>query len=775
MSVRGDRDHRTEHISDPSVAQRRFQALLQHGSDLSLICDRDLVIRFAGPSLAQMFGYQEDEVLGVAGLSFVHPDDVDTFVAGWQESLTAPGRHVRVEIRVRHRDGSWRWVEERITNLLDDPDVGGVVLNVRDVTERRRVTEALAQSEQWHRSILEAAQEGIWVVDPAGETLFANQRMAELLKTTHAQLRAGNVWMFNDREGSDIVRAQMNVRAAGVREQYEIPVVRGDGERRWLRIAGSPLHDAEGRHVANIGMCVDVTERKQMEQELERLALYDSLTGLPNRALKRDRMQQFTDEHERNGSEFALLFCDLDRFKMVNEAYGHRLGDQVLIAVAQRLEETAREHDTVTRFGGDAFIILCAGADSYVGSRVAEELRRAIELPFDIAGQQVYVTMSVGVASTAEVTPDDLQQAAEIALYKAKESGRSQVLVHDVATAASGADRLQLVTELRHALDRGQLEVRYQPIVRLGGGSPAGVEALLRWTHPQKGAISPSVFIPLAEKNGLMPRLGAWSLQRACRDAAAGVLKGGEDWYVSVNLSATQLTDPAVVDVVRTTLRATGLPARRLMLEVTETAVLDNTAHALSSLHEMKALGVRVALDDFGTGYSSLTYLREFPVDMIKIDRSFVAGLGTDEDDSAIVASLVSLAAAIGVQAVAEGVETATQEQLLRSLGCPLGQGYLWSTAAPVGEIAAVLTRLAHGQGQARRGRARKPSGARPVAEPDEATVARIVALHRSGASLNTIAAVLNADDVASPRGTRWHRNAIARIVARRQFPDLRI
>ncbi|MDQ1619664.1 MAG: hypothetical protein QOE19_2233, partial [Actinomycetota bacterium] len=507
----------------------------------------------------------------------------------------------------------------------------------------------------------------------------------------------------------------------------------------------------------------------------QRLALYDSLTGLPNRALKKDRMQGLVDEHERTGSDFAMLFCDIDRFKVINEAHGHRVGDQLLVAVAERLRETAREHDTVARFGGDAFVILCPAADAYVARRVAEEMRAAVEAPFQIAGHRLFVTVSLGLASTAEVAPQDLQQAAEAALYRAKECGRARVTVHDAATAASSAGRLELITELRRALDNDQLEMHYQPIVRLSGGGPVGVESLMRWTHPTKGPIPPALFIPLAEENGLMPLLGAWSLHRACRDAAAGFHVSGKPLYVAVNLSTTQLADPGALDVVRSALRTSGLPPEQLMLEVTETAVLGDVGQALDSLHALKSLGVRIALDDFGTGYSPLTYLRDFPVDVIKIDRSFVAGLGTDQDDSAIVASLVSLAAMVGVTAVAEGVETAAQEQLLRGFGCPFGQGFLWSTAVPAGEVAEVVTRLQHGHGRMLARRPQRSARSGDVAGLAEATVARIAALHQSGASLNTIAAVLNAERVPTARGTRWHRNTVARVVAGRQFPDLRV
>jgi diguanylate cyclase (GGDEF)-like protein/PAS domain S-box-containing protein len=754
--------------ADPTTrdADRRFHALVERGSDLAMVCDDQLVIRYVGPSLGPLFGYSADEVLGVGGDEFAHPDDRGTLRRAWESLLPSPGAHTLLEIRVRHRDGSWRWVEGRITNLSADPAVAGMLLNVRDVTERRSATAALAANEQLHRSILEAAQEGVWVTDRDGRTLFANAKMAELLGVDRETLSVGSVLEFFDQDAMATVRDRIARRATGIREQYELPFLRGDGEPRWLLVAGSPLYAPDGTHRGSVGMCVDITERKRMEQELQRLALYDSLTGLANRALLADRLERLAAELATGGSDFAVLFCDVDRFKSVNDTRGHAGGDEVLVAVAQRMLEAARDGDTVARLGGDEFVLLCPGADAYTARRLAQHVTEAFRTPLDVRGEQVLVSVSIGVAATPEVAPETLLRAADAAVYDAKERGGAQVCVHDPVSRASAEERAQLVADLRTAVEQGALTLVYQPVVRLGGGS-VGVEALLRWDHPTRGPVPPSQFIPIAECEGLMGPLGAWTLRQACTDAVRQLSAADDDWQLAVNLSAAQLADDAVVDHVAAALQASGLEPGRLVLEVTETAVFADLDRAAATMDALKSLGVGLALDDFGTGYSSLANLRQFPIDTIKIDRSFVSGLGRNEDDTAIVASLVSLAAAVGMDAVAEGVETAAQEEALRRLGCPLAQGFRWSPGVPAAELPATIARLAHGR---LAGPAPEPGWPPSTGVPEESVMNRIAALHRSGASLNTIAAALNAEGSTTPRGARWHRNSVARAIAARQF-----
>jgi diguanylate cyclase (GGDEF)-like protein/PAS domain S-box-containing protein len=750
--------------------RRWFRALLGRSTDLAVITDAEVVIRYAGPSLQTMFGYTPDEVVGVSGWQFVHPDDEARTRSHWEQALAAPGPRPSIELRIRDKHGDWHWVEERVTNLLDDPDVAGIVVNLRDITDRHQAVDILAAREQFLSSILAAAQEGVWVVDADGRTLFANARMAEILGVSLEEVHTRSVWDFFEPASQQIVRAELERRRDGATGYYELPYLRRDGERRWMLISAAPLSDENGAHIGSVGMTVDITERKQIEQQLQRLALYDPLTGLPNRALLHDRLEQLLARHRRAGGHVGLLFCDIDRFKLVNDNRGHHAGDELLVQVAQRLAAAVRDIDTLARFGGDEFVVLCPDADTWTARRVAGQVAEAFTDPFDVAGQQVTVGVSVGVAATDDVPTDELLQAADRALYVAKTNGRGRVEVHDLAMRASTKGRLALVTDLRAAIAADSVGLHYQPIVH-ADGSIVGAEALLRWTHAEHGPVPPSTLVTLAEESGLIAALGAWSLRRACNDIATTPEASATGLRVAVNLSSVQLRDQDIVATVRSALAVSGLPAQRLILEVTETAVMNDIEQTTPILRQLKALGCQLALDDFGTGYSSLSYLRAFPIDTIKIDRSFVAGMPDSPDDHAIVASLVGLAASVGLTAVAEGVETSEQADALRRLGCTAMQGFLWSAAVPLAELAVLLRRGPFPPTPLRTGRAR---GARPVirADQDDRKVrARILALHTGGASPTTIAAALNADGLRTPDGTRWHRNTVARVVADAGYP----
>ncbi|MCW2585400.1 MAG: hypothetical protein JWN55_916 [Frankiales bacterium] len=761
-------------LHDSGSRDRWLNALLERASDLALVCDPDLTIRWAGPSLVEVFGFPPEEVLGFSGRGFVHPDDTAALDTAWCAALEQPGQHVRVQIRVPNKDGRVLWVEARITNLTADPAVSGMVINVRDISEQRLAQEALERSERLHRSILEAAQQGVFVTDPEARTLFVNAAMADLVGVDLETLSTGSLWDVMDPETAAEVRDRFSRRAAGAREQYELPYRRPDGELRWLRVAASPRYDAAGQYAGSIAMFSDVTDRKELERSLQRLAMYDPLTELPNRGLVLDRLEQLSSEYDRTGADFGLLVCDVDRFKGVNDQRGHPGGDELLVALAQRLQEAAREHDTVARFGGDEFLVLCPGADDYVARRVAERLAAAVEAPFEVAGTPLQVTVSIGVAATSQVSPDELVRAADAALHAAKAAGRARVAVHDAALQDGVRDRAELLTDLRAALEDEELALHYQPILDLGTGHPVGAEALLRWAHPVRGPVAPGTFIPVAEDGGLIGDLGAWTLRRACQDAVGWRGLAAPETYVAVNLSARQLADRGIVAVVRGALADSGLPPHRLVLEVTETAVLSDSDSALGTLTGLKELGVRLALDDFGTGFSSLTYLRTFPVDAIKIDRSFVSGLGVNDDDTSIVASLISLAASVGVQVVAEGVETAAQADLLRRLGCPFGQGFLWSPAVPPGDLPPLLEQLALSRVVGRAGTSRPPRFRRSTwTRPSAEVTARLVALHASGASLDTVAAALNTEGTPTPNGVRWSRQSVARVIADQQYPDV--
>jgi diguanylate cyclase (GGDEF)-like protein len=434
--------------------------------------------------------------------------------------------------------------------------------------------------------------------------------------------------------------------------------------------------------VANVvGSAID---RVQTEQELNHQALHDPLTGLPNRVLFADRLTHALDRLQRDPGTIAVLFVDVDHFKVINDSLGHDHGDRLLAMMAERLASAVRPGDTVARFGGDEFVILCENVlDETDAIVVAERIRSLAATPLPLDGSEYFVTVSTGIALTSahDASPANLLRDADSAMYQAKEGGRARSALFAESMRTRAVRRLDTELALRRAISDGELRLHYQPIVNLATGETSGVEALVRWEHPTDGLVMPSDFIPVAEETGLIVPMGEWILGEACRQAQAW--RQGHpslaDLTVSVNLSGRQIAQSDLVPVVANVLADTGLPPSALVLEITESVLMRDAEYAINVLRALKDLGVRLSVDDFGTGYSSLSYLKKFPVDVLKIDRSFVDGLGTDGDDSAIVRAIISLAESLGLETVGEGTETLIQVKALEELGCNKAQGYLFS------------------------------------------------------------------------------------------------
>jgi len=549
---------RTEEALAKSEA--KFRSLIQNSSDLVVILETDGTIRYASPSHERILGYKPGELIGKNAFEFIHPEDVSTVSNKFQESMQDARKILYVEFRFKHKDGSWSFLESIANNLLADPSVGAMVINTRDLTERKRV---------------------------------------------EAQL----------------------------------------------------LHNA----------------------------FHDQLTGLPNRALFMECLRRAVEHTKRYEDYlFAVLFIDLDRFKVINDSLGHPFGDQLLIEIAGRLKACLRPGDTVARLGGDEFTVLLEDIkDVSDAVRVAEHIQAKLKLHFELGGRKVFTTASIGIAlSLANYDqPEAALRDADIAMYRAKALGKARHEIFSLGMHTRAVELLQLETDLWLAIERQEFRLHYQPIVSLKTGWITGFEALLRWQHPQRGLVSPAEFIPVAEETGLILPIGQWVLHEACRQLRLWQLQfiSHPPLTISVNISGKQFSQPALVEQISQTLQQTNLDAHSLKLEITESILMDNSESAIAMLSKLKAMNVQLYMDDFGTGYSSLSYLHRFPIDQLKIDSSFISTMDIDGEHSTIVQTIIALAHNLGMDVTAEGIEGAGQLIQLRKLGCEYGQGYFFS------------------------------------------------------------------------------------------------
>ncbi len=553
-------------------SERRFRALIERSSDVVSVVDVAGRIHYSSPATTRILGYPLSDYVDHNLLDLIHPDDLELTTTLFAQLLAEPGASLATEMRLRHQDGSWRCIEATGTNLLTDPAVDGIVLNYRDITERKR---------------------------------------AELQRE----------------------------------------------------------HDA----------------------------LYDRLTGLPNRILLTDRLEQAIRRAERRDDErFAVLFLDLDHFKIVNDSLGHTVGDQLLVAIAPRLEQCLRAADTCARLGGDEFVILLDGIQD-VGDavRIAERIQAQMVQPFNLNGLQVVTSVSIGivVSTVGYEHAGDVLRDADIAMYRAKAGGKARYQIFDVQMRARAQARLSLEAELRRALELNELRVYFEPILTLTTGRLAGFEALARWQHPERGLVQPADFIGVAEESTLIVAIDRWVLREACRQLHAWQRRVPADrrLVINVNISGRQFTRPDLAEQVERVLHEANLDADRLRLEITESMIMENIDHAAQVLHRLHSLGVKIAIDDFGTGYSSLGYLTQLPIDILKIDRRFVGRLAAGDGQAEIVNTIATLAHNLGLEVIAEGIETVQQYEWLKTLGCEFGQGYLFSRPLTASAATAAL------------------------------------------------------------------------------------
>jgi diguanylate cyclase (GGDEF)-like protein/PAS domain S-box-containing protein len=551
----------------------------------------------------------------------------------------------------------------------------------RSKLRAEKLVELLHGSEQRFRTLAASSPVGIFQLDSHGQCVYANARFREILGVSGA-LDPGWREAIHPEDRGDTESAWG---AAALGENAALIRFRiGTGaKQRWAESRAATLRNDHGEIVGCVGTVEDITEREEIEAQLTQQALHDPVTGLPNRTFFLDRVSMALARVRRDGGTVAVLFIDLDRFKMINDSLGHEAGDRVLTTTASRLNHSLRQSGSVGRLGGDEFVVVCEVKEPAEATMVAERIATAIEAPIPLDSGHQVVSASIGIAlGEGGATPTALLENADAAMYRAKERGKARVEVYDESMRALTLRRLHVENALRTAIDKEQLEVFYQAEVDLQGGAITGAEALVRWRDPARGLVSPSEFIPVAEETGLIVPLGAWVLREACREAAQ-LRAFGWPIKVAVNLSTRQLAHPGIVRLVADTLDEMGLDPGALCLEITETVLMQDAARAVVLLEELKALGVTLSLDDFGTGYSSLSYLRRFPVDVVKVDRSFVDGLVDRPGDASIVAAVREVTRSLDLGVVAEGIETPEQLERLRALGYERGQGYLFARPGP--------------------------------------------------------------------------------------------
>ena len=671
----------------------RLATIVECSEDAILSVDTEGRIVSWNRGAHRLFGWQAQEIIGRPLTTLIPTARLheDTAVS----ACVRRGEHLEhVETTRRAKDGSEIAVSVSASPMRGpDGSIVGASAIMQDITDRRLADEALRRERRRLTEAETIGQMGNWEWEVACDRVTWSPQLFRLFGLDPATFEANldaymSVVHAADRGvvGAIIGRAL----ETGVFEPFEHRYVR-NGEVRHMLARGQIVTDDDGQVVRMIGTGMDITDRKlaekavrQSQEALAYQALHDALTGLPNRSLLESRLEHALARGRRTGARQALIFLDVDRFKVINDSLGHHVGDELLVELAGRLEHALRPSDTVARFGGDEFVMLCEDVDSdEVAMTIAERILEAAAEPVVLAGREHVMTVSLGVVlSSADCSAESLLRDADVAMYCGKERGRARYELFDAEMRQRSLERMQIENELRQAVGDGQLRLHYQPMVSLDDGTITAVEALVRWEHPERGTLGPAAFIPIAEESPLILAVGAWVLEEACRQIGEWEDQLGPDFYVSVNVSPRQVAAPDFVDTVRRALGSSGTDPRRLAVEVTETALMEQEA-AAASLMKLRKLGVRILLDDFGTGYSSLSYLGQLPLHGLKIDRSFVAQMAEGTAEQAIVAAVGTMAAALRLNLVAEGVETEAQRTTLLSMGYTLGQGHLFSCAVP--------------------------------------------------------------------------------------------
>jgi diguanylate cyclase (GGDEF)-like protein/PAS domain S-box-containing protein len=691
-------------INQVRDSESRIRAVLDNVDEGIILIGKSGVIEIFNPAAEQIFGYTGNETIGQnASLLTQHPSRGlhDSSLERNMElyKLTVPG--VSREVVGVRKNGTHFPLEYKVSEVCLNAE-RLVIVVTRDLTVRKEIEAMLLRAKEGvERSSAELVSYTqainqhalVSVTDPSGRIIQANDKFCEICGYNREEMLGHDHRIINSgMHSSDFFAEMWATITRGDIWRGEICNRTKSGALYWVDSAIVPLKDANGQIIRYISVRVDTTKRKESEQKIQSLAYYDVLTGLPNRTLLHDRIGQLIAESHRDKLKFALLFIDLDRFKYVNDSMGHAVGDKLLQVVALRLQECVREVDTVSRIGGDEFIVLLRETDAKGAAHVAGNILKTLTFPCDVGTLQIATNASIGIS----IYPDNVDSKdeintlikhADVAMYRVKAEGRSNFLFFEPEMNFRANQLFSMENDMRLALERNEFMLHYQPQANLISGMVCGAEALLRWKHPEKGFVSPAEFIPVSEETGQIIPIGEWVLRTACAQLADWRRQGMLIFPVSINLSVRQLRQPGLAQMIASVLEETGLHPKDLELEITEGVMMGEVQAAMAFMTQMHELGVQLAIDDFGTGYSSLSYLKKMPLNRLKVDQSFVRDIVTDENDAAIVRSIISLGHQFKLQVIAEGVETLEQLDFLRTRGCDEIQGYYYSRPLPAEEF----------------------------------------------------------------------------------------
>lgn len=695
-----DIDNQMSHIEGRLTHDQKavlWSFLTRNTTDLIALLSMDGRVLWANRSSVEFFKEILDSFTTKPVFEKVHPDDrnrvLDEFSRIGQERKNVYGP---ISYRLLSPESTWLTVETTAYDLSDNPEINAILAVTRDVTSRHVALLELAESEGRYRRLVERSPEPMAVYKETS-IVYANPAALRLIGATSIdQLRQTQVIDLVHPDDKELANTAFEpVDKGGEMHPIEIRLLSLDAQVIHAEVIGIPIiYDGE----PGVQLVIrDITDTKQAKAALEYQSLHDPLTGLPNRALFVDRVSQALIRSQKSKSRIVVLLADIDRFKIINDSLNHSVGDQILVAVSQRIKACFRPSDTVARFGGDEFVVLCDEADDLTAlGSLGDRLIKSLDEPIVINNEPFHISISVGIAESTARTllADDIIRNADAAMNRAKDRGRRRYVIMDESSGFEVAGRLQLESALRQGINKGELRAHFQPVVNSTTGRAIGVEALVRWQR-EHGLESPVNFIPVAEDSGLIVAIGNWMLAESLRHAKEweSIDTIEKPFKVSVNISPRQFLDSALIDTIKDIVEGSNLDFNktRLVLEVTESTLMADPEEAVTILKAFKDMGVSIAIDDFGTGYSSFTYLKKFPVESVKIDRSFIMGLGEDKDDEAIVTAVIQVAQTLKLDVVAEGVETLQQLNRLKELGCTTIQGFYYSRPIPSNVIEDVI------------------------------------------------------------------------------------